>query len=377
MYSNFKSIPFVAFTIISSLISFSLTAQDTDCNLLPPATVYVEESDTEYVLDWAINDEASGYRVVVLDVAAGAVTMEEETEATSYIVEKAIVPEDGLIGIAPICWDNTPGEYGYFGPEGGNTIRVQDIVMQMQGESDPRTLECEEEVEEVLSMTFTGNLNTVFSITPPVNVPANYQVQGALIEITLTEVNSGNVFAQSSLVGLSNNTILNAANQPNLSWTNNNYQFVNPANQHFFSYSTPNSGTFDFLVNTSLPSETTYQLLVEQRNCPNVNKIKNGGSGESNFQVARPGASQQTSIGSQNGKNTVRLYPNPSTDYVHLNGAAEQIEVFNVKGQQVYRTTGAALPQQTITVSTWPAGLYVVKTTDADGQIAVLRFQKI
>lgn len=122
MYLNFKLILFVVFIIISSLIFFFLIVQDIDCNLFLFVIVYVEEFDMEYVLDWVINDEVSGYWVVVFDVVVGVVIMEEEIEVIFYIVEKVIVLEDGFIGIVLICWDNIFGEYGYFGLEGGNII---------------------------------------------------------------------------------------------------------------------------------------------------------------------------------------------------------------------------------------------------------------
>ena len=55
----------------------SLTAQEQSCSVSPPQTVEVTEMDYGYTLDWSPEEEASSYRVIVLDTESSEQIFDE------------------------------------------------------------------------------------------------------------------------------------------------------------------------------------------------------------------------------------------------------------------------------------------------------------
>lgn len=63
---------------------------------------------------------------------------------------------------------------------------------------------------------------------------------------------------------------------------------------------------------------------------------------------------------------SIMVYPNPATDFVHVQGVeAAEIQVFNTLGQLVKTVKGS----NEITVSDLPAGTYLLRITDVDGRV--------
>ena len=176
----------------------------------------------------------------------------------------------------------------------------------------------------------------------------------------------------------SNNTLLNKTSPINITNSGSNYDFINPANQHFFSYTNPVQGQFDFLISSVLPGDGSYHLLVEQRNCPNVNKIpQNRALGGLNL---RSGGNEDTRpaafvMNRLTETPVMRVYPNPSTDQIILDVAAQEINIFDGQGRSILQTVNP-MPQQTVQVSHWPAGTYFVSAVTTEGEVLVTQFQK-
>ncbi|MEL6658546.1 MAG: T9SS type A sorting domain-containing protein [Bacteroidota bacterium] len=356
----------------------AIYAQEATCSLSPPDEVFVTEQDAAYELEWENQEEAISYRVVVVDTESSDILFSETVEQARVDIVGLSFTTATYVGIASVCENGDEGNYGYFGPESNSTIIVQDIVMQMQGEDGPRTLECETETEQLIAASVSGFVHTNFNVTPPVNGAGSHQIQGALVDIMLVEQGTGNVFAQATMLTHANNTLTNSNNWINVTNAGSNYDFISP-NQHFFSYSNSNQGQFDFWISAALPGDQAYQLMVEQRDCPNVNKIvqtrsrggndlRSGGQGEwkpSSFIMKRVELADELTI-----------YPNPTTNQVILTIPTQEVNVFDSQGQLVFQAVNSS-PQQTIYVSEWPAGTYFVQAITAAGEAIARPFQKL
>jgi len=65
---------------------------------------------------------------------------------------------------------------------------------------------------------------------------------------------------------------------------------------------------------------------------------------------------------------TLGIYPNPATDFINIESDSDlRVEIFSMRGAKVLATDCA--PGQAIRVSTLPAGLYIVKATDANSNL--------
>jgi len=53
---------------------------------------------------------------------------------------------------------------------------------------------------------------------------------------------------------------------------------------------------------------------------------------------------------------SLKIYPNPATDYIHLETKADLIKVYNSSGQEIISTSN-----KTIATATWPSGTYFVE----------------
>ena len=357
----------------------SLTAQEQSCSVSPPQTVEVTEMDYGYTLDWSPEEEASSYRVIVLDTESSEQIFDESVQEAQVEIYGLTLTEHTFVGIASVCENGEEGSYGYFGIESNSTIIVQDIVMQMQGETIPRTLECEVETEQLIASAVSGQLRTNFTVTPPSNGVANFQIQGAIVDISLVEQSTGNLFAQATMLSHSNNTLLNTTTPVNVTNSGNSYDFINPAHQHFFSYTNPVQGQFNFAIDAGLPGDGAYYLLVEQRNCLNVNKITRT-SAQVTHGLRSSGSSTPQSTGNfvmerVAESSVLRVYPNPTTDQIMFDVLTQEINVFDSYGRRVLQTVNPT-PQQTIQVSHWPAGTYFVHAISAEGEVLVSQFQK-
>jgi hypothetical protein len=54
----------------------------------------------------------------------------------------------------------------------------------------------------------------------------------------------------------------------------------------------------------------------------------------------------------------IRVYPNPSNNRIYILGATEEVEIFNIMGQQVYSKKG----EKSVDMSNWESGVYFVKS---------------
>ena len=65
------------------------------------------------------------------------------------------------------------------------------------------------------------------------------------------------------------------------------------------------------------------------------------------------------------------IYPNPVLDKLHIDADTDaDIEIYNIKGQQVYKSTRLqACEQQSIDVSDLDSGVYLVRIRTAKGDI--------
>lgn len=374
MYLSIQPTPTLIVALFLAL-TFQLAAQDHSCTLSPPAEVMIFESNNNYSISWEPNDAAIAYEVVVIDTQLDEVLYQEVTQTPAVEIDNVQFSEHSSVGIAAICQNQENGGLGYFVIETNSTIIVQDIVMQMQGEENPRTLECDMEKNVIQSTAFSGGISSGFSIIPPFNTMGAYQVEGAIIDVTLYNQTVGSTFAKATMLGLSNNTVINAASQTNVTSTGTVYEFLSPASQNFFDFSTPVTGEFEFFVNTVVPSGSTYQLVVEQRNCFNVNKIHR--RNKTAPLMAAPG--DQYSVRNTSQKATtstaLRLYPNPSTHYIQFSRSAEQITIRNHYGQVVYQAS--QLPAQAlISTTNLSSGVYYFEATTVTGETEVIRFVK-
>ncbi|WP_367389355.1 T9SS type A sorting domain-containing protein [Lewinella sp. LCG006] len=375
MYLSIQPTPYL-FAAFFFLFAIQLSAQDHNCTLSPPDEVTILVSNSsDYAFSWATNDAAVAYEVVVFDAMLGEVLHQEITQAPIADIAVAQFSENTYIGIAAICPNQITGIFGYFLYGAYSTIIVQDIVMQMQGENGPRTLECDVEKTVVQSTSFSGGITNSFYLNPPFNTVGSYQIEGAIIDVILYDQSSGGTFAQATMLGLSNGTVLNAAYQTNVTSIGAVYEFIAPASQNFFDFASPVAGEFEFFVNTVVPSGETYQLVVEQRNCYNVNKIR-----QKNQAPLVSNEGEHTLAQSVNKKRaaapTLELYPNPTSDYIQFSRDAERIIIRNLNGQTVYMAD-QVFAQQLIPVSSLTNGIYHFEATTAGGVTEVIRFVKL
>ncbi|MEL7250728.1 MAG: T9SS type A sorting domain-containing protein [Bacteroidota bacterium] len=379
MYFPFQSARAFLYLVFCFFSIGFIHAQEASCVLSPPGEVFVSEQDAAYELEWEDQEAATSYRVIVVDTESSDILFSETVEQASVNIVGLSFTAATYVGIASVCENGDEGNYGYFGPEFNSTIIVQDIVMQMQGEDDPRTLECETETEQLIAASVSGFVHTNFNVIPPVNGASGHQIQGALVDIKLVEQGTGNVFARSTMLTHANNTLTNSNTGINVTNTGSNYDFINPSSQHFFSYSNPNQGQFDFWISAALPGDQAYQLMVEQRNCPNVNKIvqtrSRGGHG---LRSGGEGAWKPSSFIMKRVELTdeLTIYPNPTTNQVILTIPTQEVNVFDSQGQLLFQAVNTS-PQQTIYVSDWPAGTYFVQAITTEGEAIARPFQKL
>lgn len=77
----------------------------------------------------------------------------------------------------------------------------------------------------------------------------------------------------------------------------------------------------------------------------------------------------------RNFESTVKIYPVPATSMLHIvsekNGVVAAV-IFDIAGRMVWQ--GEINAQLDLPVATWPAGVYIMKLTDASGRKSVRRF---
>lgn len=78
-----------------------------------------------------------------------------------------------------------------------------------------------------------------------------------------------------------------------------------------------------------------------------------------------------TSIFALNGNPTIKIFPNPASDYIELtdNEKVSRIVVFNLVGKEMKRFD--AVNGQRYNISELPKGLYLVQLVDKTGQTIV------
>lgn len=73
---------------------------------------------------------------------------------------------------------------------------------------------------------------------------------------------------------------------------------------------------------------------------------------------------------------TLKLYPNPASNYFTLSAETTQVEIYSITGQRVKVIKGNSTPDQTYNISDLTKGFYLVKATNAAKETQVLKFIK-
>lgn len=68
-------------------------------------------------------------------------------------------------------------------------------------------------------------------------------------------------------------------------------------------------------------------------------------------------------------KNKIFIYPNPANNWIAIENYSGQVEIFNITGQKIFEEKSFS---EKINTSTWPNGLYLVKTGDLLTKVEVL-----
>jgi len=74
---------------------------------------------------------------------------------------------------------------------------------------------------------------------------------------------------------------------------------------------------------------------------------------------------------------SISVYPNPATNSIQLktnNTEIEEVEIYNMRGEKIFRQTGPELPP--IAISGWIKGMYLVNTTTRNGKTNQTKFIK-
>lgn len=74
---------------------------------------------------------------------------------------------------------------------------------------------------------------------------------------------------------------------------------------------------------------------------------------------------------------SISVYPNPATNSIQLktnNTEIEEVEIYNMRGEKIFRQTGPELPP--IAISGWIKGMYLVNTTTRSGKTNQTKFIK-
>jgi beta-glucosidase len=83
------------------------------------------------------------------------------------------------------------------------------------------------------------------------------------------------------------------------------------------------------------------------------------------FDVVKVTFNTSTNIGDVTSKD-VSIYPNPATDQIYITGEVSEVAFYSLQGQLIQHTFN----KNTVNVSTFSKGLYVVKVTDKQGNIS-------
>ncbi|MGL2987044.1 alpha-amylase family glycosyl hydrolase [Flavobacterium sp. RSSA_27] len=73
---------------------------------------------------------------------------------------------------------------------------------------------------------------------------------------------------------------------------------------------------------------------------------------------------------------TIRMYPNPASNYFTLNTEITKVELYSITGQKVKQFNGNQSVDQQFSISDLPKGLYFVKAQNAEKQTQVLKLLK-
>ncbi|OOV25494.1 alpha-amylase [Flavobacterium sp. LM5] len=73
---------------------------------------------------------------------------------------------------------------------------------------------------------------------------------------------------------------------------------------------------------------------------------------------------------------SIRLYPNPASNYFTLSTATTKVEIFTISGQKVKQFEGAEAVDQQFSISDLNKGMYLVKAQNAEKQTQVLKLIK-
>jgi hypothetical protein len=68
----------------------------------------------------------------------------------------------------------------------------------------------------------------------------------------------------------------------------------------------------------------------------------------------------------------VKVFPNPATEVIYIENEAAKAQLFSLAGQQVFEGENVS----SIDVKDMPAGIYMLRTTDAEGNIASTKIVK-
>src|SRR5690606_8774682 len=74
--------------------------------------------------------------------------------------------------------------------------------------------------------------------------------------------------------------------------------------------------------------------------------------------------------------NSVKLYPNPATDHIYINGLAQfsQLRIYDYLGQEVYTQELGQVSSLIIDLSQWSNGLYILKLSNNEGDSENYKF---
>ena len=134
----------------------------------------------------------------------------------------------------------------------------------------------------------------------------------------------------------------------------------------------PSTGSGTVQSESRSESESSVSYLVENLEydteyCFTVTAVRN----ETETEKSEVACATTLGDGLEELTSSFEIYPNPVLDKLHIDADTDaDIEIYNIKGQQVYKSTRLqACEQQSIDVSDLDSGVYLVRIRTAKGDI--------
>jgi hypothetical protein len=140
-----------------------------------------------------------------------------------------------------------------------------------------------------------------------------------------------------------------------------------------------NFNVTDESVNTNFPAgvtDTWYDLMDPTGNTTVSNSTTSISIPAGQFRILGNAASEALSL-DENSLDSVRLFPNPTSQFFKLNKLVSEVEVFDLTGKQVKYFKGTFDQNHEFNIGDLNTGVYVLRVFDSNGQTMTSKLVKL